>query len=228
MKIIFLNTWNGKIRDKISDFIKDQAKDADIFCFQEAYDCMRDLTRELLPDYDEQAAYKFVIEDDDFPQATYTRKNMSIISSGSILKDQKGTGLGIFQELQLGEKKIFLTNFHGISKPGNKFDNPERILQSESLIKFWKDKPGLKIIGGDFNLFPETESIKMFEKNGYKDLIKDYKIPTTRNKVAWKMYPDNPQLYSDYVFVSSGIEVKSFSVIENEISDHLPLILEIG
>lgn len=68
----------------------------------------------------------------------------------------------------------------------------------------------------------------MFEKNGYKDLIKDYKIPTTRNKVAWKMYPDNPQLYSDYVFVSSGIEVKSFSVIENEISDHLPLILEIG
>lgn len=105
MKIIFLNTWNGKIRDKISDFIKDQAKDADIFCFQEAYDCMRDLTRELLPDYDEQAAYKFVIEDDDFPQATYTRKNMSIISSGSILKDQKGTGLGIFQELQLGEKR---------------------------------------------------------------------------------------------------------------------------
>lgn len=228
MKIVFLNTWNGKIREKVSDFIKKQSLDTDIFCFQEAYDSMRHLAKEILPDYNELSAYKFVIEDDDFPQATYTKKNIEVLSSGTILEDQKGTGLGIFQEIKVGENKIFVTNFHGISKPGDKLDNPERILQSESLINFWKEKPGMKIIGGDFNLFPETESIKMFEKNGYKDLIKDYKIPTTRNKLAWEMYPDNPQLFSDYVFVSPGIEVKSFSVIENEISDHLPLILEIG
>lgn len=227
MKIVFLNTWNGKIREEISEFIKKQSLDTDIFCFQEAYDQMRELAKQIIPDYNEQIAYKFVVEDDDFPQATYTRKNIEVLSSGTILEDQKGTGLGIFHEIQLGEKKIFLTNFHGISKPGNKLDNSERILQSESLINFWKEKPGMKIIGGDFNLFPETKSIKMFEENGYQDLIKEYKIPTTRNELAWKMYPDSPQMFSDYVFVSPGIEVKSFSVIENEISDHLPMILEV-
>ncbi len=227
LKIVFLNTWNGKIREEFSDFIKKQSIDTDIFCFQEAYDEMRQLAIDILPDYNELAAYKFVIEDDDFPQATYIRKNIEVISSGTILENQKNTGLGIFHEIKVGENNVFITNFHGISKPGNKLDNPERILQSESLIKFWKDKPGLKIIGGDFNLFPETKSIKMFTKNRYRDLIKEYKVPTTRNRLAWEMYPDNPQLFSDYVFLSPEISVNSFSVIDNKISDHLPMILEI-
>jgi endonuclease/exonuclease/phosphatase family metal-dependent hydrolase len=68
----------------------------------------------------------------------------------------------------------------------------------------------------------------MFEENGYRDLIKEYKISTTRNRLAWEMYPDNKQLFSDYVFLSPGITINNFSVPDNEISDHLPMILEVS
>lgn len=227
MKIIFLNTWNGKIREGISDFIKTQSKDTDIFCFQEAYDDMKQLARDLLPDYKEFCDYKIVVKNDDFPQATYIRKNIEVLSSGAILKDKKSTGLGIFQEIKVGSRIIFITNFHGASEPWDKLDNPDRILQSENLIKFWENKPGLKIIGGDFNILPDTKSMEMFEKNGYRDLIKEHNIPTTRNHLAWEKYPDNKLFFSDYVFLSPDVLLKSFNVLDNEISDHLPMILEI-
>lgn len=37
MKLISLNTWGGKIYQPLMDFIKQHAKDTDIFCFQEIY-----------------------------------------------------------------------------------------------------------------------------------------------------------------------------------------------
>jgi hypothetical protein len=226
MKIIFLNTLNGDIRDKISEFIQIQSKDTDIFCFQEAYDKMRCLARELLPDYSEYSAYKFVQKDDDFPQAIYIRKNINILSSGTILEGQEKTGLGIYHEIGIEGKNIFIINFHGISKPGQKLDSPERTLQSESLLSFLEKLSGPKIIGGDFNLDPDTRSRKMFKENGLRDLIEEYAIKTTRNRLAWELYPDTPQYHSNYLFLSPEIQVKSFSVIENEISDHLPMVLE--
>jgi endonuclease/exonuclease/phosphatase family metal-dependent hydrolase len=88
-------------------------------------------------------------------------------------------------------------------------------------------KPGLKIIGGDLNLMPDTESVRMFAANGYRDLIAEFKIPTTRNRLVWDKFPDSKQYYSDYVFVSPEVKVREFSVPNNEISDHLPLIVDI-
>ena len=65
----------------------------------------------------------------------------------------------------------------------------------------------------------------MFEDNGYKNLIKEFKIPTTRNEISWAKY-ENKQLFADFVFVSPDVKITNFSVPNNEISDHLPLILE--
>lgn len=38
MKLISLNTWGGKIYGPLMDFIKQEAEDTDIFCFQEVLD----------------------------------------------------------------------------------------------------------------------------------------------------------------------------------------------
>ena len=53
MKIIFLNTWNGRIRNDIAAYLKLQALTTDAFCFQEAYDDMKTLCAEVLSDYSE-------------------------------------------------------------------------------------------------------------------------------------------------------------------------------
>ncbi|MEI8344227.1 MAG: endonuclease/exonuclease/phosphatase family protein [Candidatus Moraniibacteriota bacterium] len=226
MKIVFLNTWNGKIQDKIAEFIKEQVNDTDIFCFQEVYAEMKIICKELLADYVEISAYKFVIKNDDFPQATYVRKNLNILSSEIIFDRDMDCGLGIYLQIKNADKNIHVCNFHGLSQPGHKLDNPNRLKQSRGLIDFFQGKKGAIVIGGDFNLFPETKSIQMFEENGYGNLIKDYKIATTRNKFAWEMYPESKQYYSDYIFANGEVKVKNFLVPSIEVSDHLPLILD--
>ncbi len=227
MKIIFLNVWNGKIQEGITKFIKEQSQDTDIFCFQEAYDEFKELFRDVFTNHKKISAYKFVVKDDDFPQATYVGKNINILSSEILFEGQKDCGLGIYLRVEFNNKyPVHICNFHGLSKPGDKLDNLNRLNQSQKLIDFFKEKKGLKIIGGDFNLLPETKSLRMFEENGYRDLIKEFKVLSTRNHFAWDMYPDNPQYYSDYVFVSPNVKVKEFSVPDIEISDHLPMILE--
>jgi endonuclease/exonuclease/phosphatase family metal-dependent hydrolase len=89
-----------------------------------------------------------------------------------------------------------------------------------------KGKEGIQIIGGDFNILPETESIRMFKDQGYADLIKDFSIRTTRNRFAWEKYPGNELYYSDYVFIKHA-KVVDFAVPALEISDHLPMLLDI-
>ena len=75
---------------------------------------------------------------------------------------------------------------------------------------------------GDFNLLPDTESIKILESSGLRSLIKEYNITSTRTSFYTK-----PAKYADYILVTPGIEVKDFKVLTDEVSDHSPLFLEI-
>ena len=140
------------------------------------------------------------------------------------------TGFSSFVSFEFGNKVVNLMNVHGKAHPGHKKDIPERILQSQKIIDFMADKSGPKIIGGDFNLLPDTESVKMFEKAGYKNLIKDFNIENTRNRLSWEQFQHQPdfvkQYFADFCFVSPDVKVKSFEVPYNEVSDHLPLILD--
>lgn len=225
MKIIFLNAWGGKLQTDITKFIAEQSRDTDIFCFQEAGENMKDICKSILTDYDKVVAEKSMTNQGHLFQATYVNKKIRILSSGVLLATLPGSGLGIYTHVRYGQSEVHVCNIHGIALPPNKLDNPDRLEQSRGVIDFLKDKPGPKIIGGDFNLFPETESVKMFEQNGYKNLIKDFEIKTTRNQVAWDRWPGNKQDYADYVFINSEVEIKSFSVPDVPASDHLPLIL---
>jgi hypothetical protein len=81
-----------------------------------------------------------------------------------VLQDIENTGLGVYTQLEEDRKVVTILNAHGVSRPGDKLDTPERLKQSEVFIAFMAQQPGTRIIGGDFNLLPETESVKIFEK----------------------------------------------------------------
>lgn len=228
LKIIFLNAWYGKLEREIGEFIGHHAIDTDIFCFQEVGGKMPDICTQLLTEYEEISDYKRVSEDDEFPQSTYVRNDIEIISSGTILKEETGTGLGLYIRVKRGKQDWNVCNLHGTSRPVNKLDDPVRIRQSLGVIDFFKDKDDPVIIGGDFNLFPDTKSIQMFSGAGYEDLIKQYGITTTRNHYAWDLYPDTPQHFSDYVFTKGAVSVREFSVPQALVSDHEPLILQVS
>jgi endonuclease/exonuclease/phosphatase (EEP) superfamily protein YafD len=227
MKIIYLNTWDAEVFTPLSDFIKKHAQDTDVFCFQEVYGSMPALCDEVLKEYRKITAHKYVTEADDFYQAMYVRNNVEVVFSGEVLEDQKDVGLGVYVQIKQKHNDLYICNFHGISRPIDKRDTPERLKQSQDVINFFRDKEGPKVIGGDFNVFPSNPSIHLYPKSGYRDLIHDFKVTNTRNRLVWERYPENEkQYFSDYVFVSDGVGVDTFTVPNVEVSDHLPLILE--
>ena len=122
--------------------------------------------------------------------------------------------------LNLEGKKLIVCNLHGIWTREGKVDTISRIKQSKMIRDFLDKLAGNKILCGDFNLDIKTESIKMLEQS-MRNLIKEYKIATTRNK----FYPGKEK-FADYIFVSSDLKVSNFKVPKVIISDHLPMILE--
>ncbi len=128
-------------------------------------------------------------------------------------------------EILMGTGSLWVMNFHGQSRPGDKLDTPKRLKQSKILASLIKKLKGPKILCGDFNLMPNTESVRMVERAGLKNLITIYKIKNTRNSVSWKRY-GNRQHFADFTFVSPELQVKKFKVPYNLASDHLPMVLE--
>lgn len=124
-----------------------------------------------------------------------------------------------------GKKNFILCNVHGIPSPADKKDTPERIRQSQIIEDFLAGENSAKIVCGDFNLLPDTKSIKMLEEN-MTNLIKKFNIERTRSRLTEWWGKKGFQKFADYVFVSSEVNVGKFYVPDIDVSDHLPLVLE--
>ncbi len=121
----------------------------------------------------------------------------------------------------LNGRTVTIINFHGLWNGKGKTDTEDRIQQSKNILNFASKLKGDYILCGDFNLLPDTESIKLFELHGLRNLIKEYKITSTRTSFYTKL-----EKHADYVFVTKGVKVEDFRVLPEEISDHAPLFLE--
>ena len=119
-------------------------------------------------------------------------------------------------------KKLRILNYHGIwsrDKLGSK-----RTLRANKLIfDLALQAEGEVIICGDFNLFPDTPPMKIFEKN-LISLVDKFNIKRTRPATNELSYLKRNVV--DFVWVSRGVKVNKFEVPDVEISDHLPLILD--
>ncbi len=131
-------------------------------------------------------------------------------------------------------REIVIVNVHGISEPADKRDCEVRLEQSRKLLSLVADTQSKTIIVGDFNLFPDTESIRMIERAGYRNLVTEFGITTTRGTNMHKLWPQYEhgkygfQEFADYAFVPPDIRVVDFAVPDLAVSDHLPLILDIS
>lgn len=229
VKIVFLNIWHNKRRAELASFITKEAPTTDIFCFQEADSGSREAMRQLLPGFTE-CAYDKTDEHNahiQFGQVTYVKTPAHTAQSHVLLEQADDAGLVLVTRVELGDDAVTIANVHGISFPeDDKLDTTGRLVQSETIIDALAEADSPVIIGGDFNMLPEADSIQMFTDAGYQDLIASHQIKTTRNRLAWERWPDNPQFYADYAFTSPVLQLRSFTVPLNEISDHLPLIIE--
>jgi exonuclease III len=118
--------------------------------------------------------------------------------------------------------QITLMNFHGLWNGKGKSDCTERLQQSDRVVHFLQSREEPVVLMGDFNLLPDTMSLRKIEDAGMRNLISEYGITSTRTPLYDKQIG-----YADYAFVSDGVEVSEFKVLPDIVSDHAPLFLSI-
>jgi endonuclease/exonuclease/phosphatase family metal-dependent hydrolase len=239
MKLISLNIWGGHVRDPLLAFINTY-KDIDIFCFQEVYHSAKEKIstedrkvslnifselKELLPEHN--AFFRPVVENV-YGISMFVKNTIDVLREGEIRihdnHDYSGRGPTHSRNLQWAECKVnqqyySIINVHGLWNGMGKTDTPARIAQSKRIRDFADTIKTPKILCGDFNLRPDTESLKIIE-SGMSNLIKMYKVDSTRTSLYSKA-----EKYADYI-LTSDIEIKAFSVLKDEVSDHAPLLLD--
>jgi len=119
-------------------------------------------------------------------------------------------------------KELTIINFHGLWNGKGKTDTNDRLKQSDNIIDFIKTINGDVVLCGDFNLLPDTKSIKKLEDIGLVNLVKEHNVLSTRTSFYTKQ-----DKFADYIFVNKDVDVKDFKVLLDEVSDHAPLYIEI-
>ena len=250
MKLISLNTWMGIVKEPLMDFISAKRHDVDIFCFQEilnggAEDAPRmwkdtghvkdhqllQHLQELLPDH---RSFFYPHLSHWAGLGIFVHSNVELLEEGEFfVHGTQASTMGEndtkfnphrniqFAKVVVNEKPITIINFHSLWNGGAKLDNPERLSQSARILEYTRKLNNDYVLCGDFNLEPNTESLKLLEASGLRNLIKEYGITSTRTK-----FYDKPVKFADYVLVSRGIEVDDFKVLLDEVSDHAAMYLD--
>ncbi len=245
MKLVSLNIWGGRLYESLKYFF-DRNKSIDIFCLQETYSPFIKVGEKRLQ-FSEIAKILSGHNGYFAPTATYPggstsglsvflKKEIKITEKDDLFvykarahykseneapKDASNhPRLLQYIKFKSENKQFVVINLHGLWNPEGKIDLPERLEQSRKTRMFLDKTNDAKILCGDFNLLPETESLKILE-TGMKNLVKEYKIPTTRS-----YFYEKSDKFADYVLVSPEINVKDFKILPDVVSDHLPLMLE--
>ncbi len=238
----------GIVREPLLAFLRAKKDSTDIFCFQEVLNGGEKEGAKIWKHNIEVKEYKLLsIASDILSNHTpfyyphlgnfagltmFIRKDLEILEEGEFWVHGTKSELAgdsakfnprniQYAKILLDQKPVTVINFHGLWSGGGKKDNEERINQSKRILEFMKGLNNEFLICGDFNLEPNTESLKILEDFGLRNLIKKYGITSTRTSHYKK-----PVKFADYTLVSKGIKVKDFKILPDEVSDHSAMYLE--
>ena len=250
LKLVTLNCWGGSAADQLIPFFAEKGKEIDIFCLQEMFDCPQSVLSARHPDRKELRGdiFKRVCDalpehegslayfDDDrhrMAPALFVRRGVEVktIEDFVVYRPERPveTGNAVISSRKLQYitfafrgHDFTVANFHGLWVNGPKTDTPERLEHAREVRAFLDSLQGKKILCGDFNLLPETESLAIM-RGDMRDLVKESGVGSTRTPL-YRHYqnPAEPN-FADYILASRDVEVHDFSVLPDVVSDHAPL-----
>lgn len=241
MKLIQLNAWGGRLEYSLKQFLRSESPD--ILCLQEAIELEKDRGAlfasvgemcEILEaeHYYMSPAYSFnyMHRKAHFGNCIISRfplHNQETVFTGKEYEadfdwtkhTQNIRNLQYVQiQLPSGEP-LHLFNHHGHHNHLHKNGDEETIRQCGIIVDKVKSLSGKRILTGDFNLVPDSQSLKPINEL-LRNLTIESNVKSTRTPLT------NQTNVCDYIFTSSDIEVNSFRVSDALVSDHKALILQ--
>jgi hypothetical protein len=121
-------------------------------------------------------------------------------------------------------RTVVVVHLHGLRDPEGKHDTPSRRAQAErlaGLVTRMRQPQELTVLCGDLNLLPGSETFGILGQAGLVDLVGTRDTRTSR-------YP-KPTRHASYLLVSNPGAVAAFEILTApEVSDHRPLVLDLG
>lgn len=244
IKVVCLNIWLGILLDRSIAFLKEQ--DADIILLQEVFDAreeswnnrgLRSRAELKKLGYAYEAfspTFVKVQEEGKIPQGNLILSKFPIVSSEEVFFDVpfndsflqwRGNFETTPRNLQhvvidANGTELNVFNTQGIwGEDGD--DNERRLAMGQTIADAVRGKSHV-ILGGDFNVQEKTETIKLIESVGVKNIFKD-ELKTTFN-LRRKTHPGFATAVVDLLMISPDISVLEHSCPDVDVTDHLPLI----
>lgn len=124
---------------------------------------------------------------------------------------------------------VHLLNTQGIWGEDGE-DSPRRLEMGQKIVQELEGESGQLspvILAGDFNILPHTQTIASIEKKLVTVFKDELKTTFNLKRKNLEKYPGFAHAVVDMVFVSPDISVTSHTCPQVDISDHLPLVVEV-
>lgn len=154
----------------------------------------------------------------------FVHKCYSPVGYGDHPRSRSAHGVRIYD--YEADRPVSITHMHGLRDLNGKMDTPERNAQAQRLLSMSRqvsEPEDFVVICGDFNVEPDSETLRILADAGLNELVTGRGFTSTRNSQYKK-----PGRFADYMLVSEPETVKGFDVVHDpEVSDHCPLILNV-
>ena len=154
----------------------------------------------------------------------FVHKTFSPVGYGEHPRSRSAHGVRVYD--YDSNRTISITHMHGLRDLKGKMDTPERTQQARRLLDLSQhvsEPEDVVVICGDFNVEPESETLRILADAGLVELVTGRGFKTTRNSQYKK-----PGKFADYMLINDTNAVKHFDVVyDPEVSDHCPLVLTI-
>ena len=241
VKLIQLNTWSCKLSTEIVRLF--QEEQPDVVCMQEVVQAqfggkILETIDEITNVYPFMDYYSTPLVEFSFMHHRASRGNMiaskynlanktELWTHGQYTEDFDYVDSGGYNVARniahatINEFSIpvHVLTLHGYHVKEHKNGNEETFRACKELLEYANKLEGGVIITGDFNLAPESESIKLLNTT-FRNLSVEHNLQTTRNHLT------NKTEVCDYIFVNDKINVHSFSMSDVIASDHNALVLD--
>ena len=248
IKFITLNIWHGGVLfQNVVDFLKKERPD--ILCIQEVYDshdktlekrfrAMEEFQKEFewlpyskfAPTVIDRATkapwgnavlskFEITYSQNHMFNLPIVEKDMPIVEDPMAAETPQGM---LETKILIGEKEVLVCSLHGVwDRHGG--DTSVRLEMEKVIAETVKGKETV-ILAGDTNFNPDTEIARRIEK--YLVSVFGQSLPSTFN-MKHKTKPGYATAAVDMIFVSKNIKVLNRNCPDVDVSDHLPLVVDL-